>query len=222
MCGRMNVSDSAFVKELMRVLGMPVYPQASSNIGPGSSTDIVIQDHAGRQLHEAVWSLLIEPKKDRPGYRPSPKWHTFNAKSTRLESSRLWSSAFKSHRAIIPASCFFEWKDKVCYAIEPLHSAIAFAGLYRSWQFDNELVHSFSVITLPVQTAFRHIHELSYPLMLQPNDHDLWLDPDFKDVDAFHDLLNSGIRAEITATPVDSPTGMNVIGERELISAKAA
>jgi putative SOS response-associated peptidase YedK len=218
----MNVSDSPFVIELMKILGIPVYPRVRSNIGPGSSTDIVIEDHDGRQLHEAIWSLLIEPKKDKPGYRPNPKWHTFNSKSTRLDSSPLWASAFKSHRAIIPASCFFEWKDKVCYAIEPVDGAIALAGLYRSWQFGDEAVHSFSVITLPTQAAFRHIHEKSYPLMLQKDDFDLWLDPGFKDVDAFHDLLKSGIRAEVTATPVDSPKTMTVTGESELISAIAA
>ncbi len=222
MCGRMNVSDSPFVKELMKTLGMSMYPRMKSNIGPGSSTDIVIEDDDGRHLHEAIWSLLIEPKKNKPGYRPDPKWHTFNSKTSRLDSSRLWSSAFKSHRAIIPASCFFEWKNKVCYAIEPVDSAIAFAGLYRSWQFAEENVYSFSVITLPRQTAFSHIHEKSYPLMLEENDYDLWLDPDFKQVDAFHDLLNSGIRTEITATPIDSPNTMTVIGESELLSAKAA
>jgi putative SOS response-associated peptidase YedK len=222
MCGRMNVSDSPFVKELMNSLGMSIYPRARRNIRPGSNTDIIIQQDDERRLLEAIWSLLIEPKKDKPGFRPNPKWHTFNSKSTRLNSSRLWSSAFKSHRAIIPASCFFEWKDKVCYAIEPVDSAIAFAGLYRSWQFADESVHSFSVITLPAQKAFSHIHEKSYPLMLEPNDYDLWLDPNFKEVDAFHDLLDSGIRTEITVTPVDSPGEMEVIGESELITAKTA
>ncbi|MFT5349830.1 MAG: putative SOS response-associated peptidase YedK [Planctomycetota bacterium] len=222
MCGRMNVSDSPFVIELMKLLGMPVYPRVRSNIGPGSTTDIVIEDGDGRQLHEAIWSLLIEPKKDKPGYRPNPKWHTFNSKSTRLDNSPLWSSAFKSHRAIIPASCFFEWKDKVCYAIEPVGSAIAFAGLYRRWQFADEVVHSFSVITLPTQAAFSHIHERSYPLMLKANEYDQWLDPNFNEVNAFHDLLKSGIRTEIMATPIDSPKTMKAIGESELIVAKAA
>ena len=222
MCGRMNVSDSPLVQELMKTLGMSMYPKAKSNIGPGRSTDILIEDKDGRHLHEAIWSLLIEAKKNKPGYRPNPKWHTFNSKSTRLDSSRLWSSAFKSHRAIIPASCFFEWKNKVCYAIEPVNEAIAFAGLYRSWQFEDELIYSFSVVTLPQQTAFSHIHEKSYPLMLRQEDYDLWLDPGFKDVDAFQELLNSGIRRDISATPIDSPKTMTAIGEMELISAKAA
>jgi len=221
MCGRMNVSDSPFVKELMKTLGMSVYPRARRNIRPGSSADIVIQQNGERQLQEAIWSLLIEAKKDRPGFRPNPKWHTFNSRSTRLGSSRLWSSAFKSHRAIIPASCFFEWKDKVCYAIEPIDAAIAFAGLYRRWQFGEENVYSFSVITLPMQAGFRHIHEKSYPLMLNENDYALWLDPEFKQTDAFQDLLNSGIRKAISITPVDSPNGMQVIGEREIIAGKA-
>ncbi len=220
MCGRMNVSDSSFVKDLTRVLGMSVPPAARSNIGPGSTAEILIQKDGGRRLLEAVWSLLIEPKKDKPGFRPNPKWQTFNAKSTRLDSSRLWSSAYQSHRAIIPASCFFEWKDKVCYAIEAVNSAIAFAGLYRHWQFGDEGVYSFSLITLPTQAAFRHIHRKSYPLMLQPDDYDLWLDPDFDSVDALQYLLNSGMRTDILVSPVDSPKGMKTTGAGELIRVK--
>jgi putative SOS response-associated peptidase YedK len=222
MCGRMNVSDSPKVKELMKALGITALPQVRNNVGPGSSADIVIQQDDERQLIEAIWSLLIEPKKDKPGFRPSPKWHTFNSKSTRLTNSPLWASAFKSHRAIIPASCFFEWKDKICYTIEPVDSAIAFAGLYRNWKFDDENVHSFSVITLPGQSNFKHIHDKSYPLMLEAKDYEQWLDPKLKDANIFQYLLDSGIRKEISVTPVDSPKNMNKTGEKKLITAQAA
>jgi putative SOS response-associated peptidase YedK len=220
MCGRMNVSDSPFVKELMNALGMTALPQVRNNIGPGSQADIVIQQNDERQLIEALWSLLIEPKKDKPGYRPNPKWQTFNSKSSRLTSSPLWSSAFKSHRAIIPATCFFEWKDKVCYAIEPVDSAIAFAGLYRNWQFEDQSIYSFSVITLPGQANFKHIHEKSYPLMLKAKDYEQWLDPKLKDTNVFKALLDSGIRKEINVTPVDSPKNMSLIGEQQIVTAK--
>ncbi len=222
MCGRMNVSDSPFVRELMKTLGLAVFPQAKNNIAPGSSTAIVFEDAGERHMHEATWSLLIEPKKKGPGYRPNPKWKTFNARSTRLESSRLWSSAVKTQRAIIPASCFFEWKDKVCYAVGPAHSAIAFAGLYRRWQFADETVYSFTVITLPGQDNFRHIHELSYPLMLEQEDFERWLDPDIREVGALRDILDSGIRREVTVTPVESPTTMVVSGESTQVLPEAA
>ena len=222
MCGRMNVTDSPFVRELMQGLGMSVSPQSKRNIAPGSTTAILLQDAEGRKLKEAYWSLLIEAKPGKSGYRPNPKWATFNAKSTRLQSSRLWSSAFKSQRAIIPASCFFEWKDKVCHAIAPLDKAIAFAGLYRGWEFEGEVVYSFTVITLPKQAAFSHIHEKSYPLMLEEGEYERWLDPDFRNVEAFDDLLNSGIRRDISVIPVDSPNTMEVTGDTEIISRQVA
>lgn len=222
MCGRMNVTDSPFVRELMTKLGLNLSPRAKNNIAPGSTADIVVEDETGRQLREAYWSLLIEPKVKGQGYRPNPKWKTFNARSTRLSSSRLWSSAFRSHRAIIPASCFFEWKDGVCYAVGPETAGIAFGGLYRTWQYGDETVYSFTVITLPGQAGFRHIHAQSYPLMLEEEDYDRWLDPGFTQVEAFDGLLNSGIRRELRATPVDSPATMEVTGESELIVAGAA
>ncbi len=222
MCGRMNITDSPFVRELMKGLGMSTYPRAKNNIAPGSTAGILIESSEGRQLQQAYWSLLIEPKVNKPGYRPNPKWATFNSKSTRLQSSRLWSSAFKSQRAIIPASCFFEWKDKVCHAIAPLDKAIAFAGLYRTWEFAGETIYSFSVITLPGQAAFRHIHQKSYPLMLEEQEYDLWLDPNSKNPTSFQSLLDSGIRQDISVIPVDSPENMEVVGESEIISRQAA
>ncbi len=58
--------------------------------------------------------------------------------------------------------------------------------------------------------------------MLEESDYDLWLDPEYDKTDTFHELLNTGIRKEISVTPVDSPNNMKVIGEKELITAKAA
>lgn len=221
MCGRMNVSDSPFVQELMRSLGAPLYPQPRQNIAPGAMAEIVIEKEGKRQLQEALWSLLIETKPGAEGYRPNPRWRTFNAKSTRLNSSRLWSSAFRHQRAIIPASCFFEWKNKVCYAIEPLESAIAFAGLYRKWQFGQAEVYSFSLITLPGQSKFAHIHEKSYPLILKENEYESWLDSDNNDTEIFTEVLKAGLRGDIRVTPVSSPADMRSLGQGELIKAAA-
>ena len=91
------------------------------------------------------------------------------------------------------------------------------AGLYRSWQFGDESITSFSIITLPPQDAFVHIHKKSYPLMLQAEDFDRWLDPGCTKVDVFQELMQTGMRTEVTVTPVDSPSGMKATGESELI-----
>ena len=51
----------------------------------------------------------IAPRPEGHGYRPNPKFHTFNARSDRLTSSPLWKKVYPSHRCIVPVSAFHEW-----------------------------------------------------------------------------------------------------------------
>lgn len=108
MCGRYNVIDDPDVRRLMDILGIPLYPETRLNIAPGSKGQIVYETSTGRTLDDAYWSLLIERKPDGSGYRPSPKYSTFNARSQSLGTSPLWKKRFQSQRAIIPASGFHD------------------------------------------------------------------------------------------------------------------
>jgi putative SOS response-associated peptidase YedK len=68
---------------------------------------------------------LIEPRPTGAGYRPNPKFQTFNARSDRLTSSPLWKKAYPSKRCIMPVSAFHEWKGKQVYNIHPENEAAA-------------------------------------------------------------------------------------------------
>lgn len=133
MCGRYNVIDDPLVQDLLKILGIPIRVQTRLNIAPGAKGQIVYERSQGRVLNDAIWSLLIEPKPDGTGYRPSPKYSTFNARSGSLGTSPLWKNLFHSQRAIIPASGFHEWTGqkghKQCYNIHLVNSAMAFVGL---------------------------------------------------------------------------------------------
>lgn len=226
MCGRYNVVQDQFLQELMNQLGLPLLPEPRRNIAPGAHGQIVYQDRDSRRLEDAVWSLLIEPKPSGPGVRPNPKWQTFNAQSRRLNQSPLWKSRYRHKRAIVPASGFHEWMPveggKQVVNIHPVGAALALAGLYEHWEFDGESYLSFSVITLPPHPRFVHVHPKSIPLMLEPKDFDLWLDPDFDQVDAFADLMRPHIPRAISVTPVDSPVHLRPVGEPEVIDADEA
>jgi putative SOS response-associated peptidase YedK len=75
------------------------------------------------------------------------------------------------------------------------------------------------VITLPPHPRFSHIHPKSIPLMLRPNDFELWLDPNFQQVEAFYYLLKAHIRAPLVCEPVHSPTDLGLAGEPEVLTA---
>ncbi|MGF2688059.1 SOS response-associated peptidase [Marinobacter sp. DUT-3] len=223
MCGRYNVIDDPKVQYLLEILGIPIRAQTRLNIAPGAKGQIVYENNQGRTLEDAIWSLLIERKPDGTGYRPSPKYSTFNAQSGSLGSSPLWKKRFQSQRAIIPASGFHEWTGekgrKQCYNIHPLDSAIAFAGLYELWDFQGETVPSFTIVTLPPHPRFSHIHPKSIPLMLTPEDFDMWLDPYLTNIDPLQHLLKTQIRQPLAVEPIRTPADLEPVGQGEEIEA---
>lgn len=109
MCGRYNATDDLRVQGLLKTLGISDLVQTRLNIAPGAKGQIVYEASQGRVVEDAIWSLLIGPKPDSNGYRPSPKYSTFNARSASLGTSPLWKQRFRSQRAIVPASGFHEW-----------------------------------------------------------------------------------------------------------------
>lgn len=217
MCGRYNIMDSPVIRDLLDILGIQAAPEPRRNIAPGSFGQIVIERQGERVLQDALWSLLVEPKPNGAGYRPNPKFSTFNARSTRLSQSPLWKKRYPSQRCIVPASAFHEWAQGQPYNIYPQGSAVAMPGLWERWQFGSETVYSFATITLPPHPRFSHIHPRSIPLMLEAKDFDLWLDPDFHDVDAFADLMRTHIHAPLVCQPIRDPKTLEPVGEAEII-----
>ncbi|SOB74721.1 Putative SOS response-associated peptidase YedK [Marinobacter sp. LV10R510-11A] len=218
MCGRYNVTDSPEIRILMEQLGLPsITPRFQHNVPPGGTGEFVIQAADDRYLLPGIWSLLIEPRPEGHSYRPNPKFHTFNARSDRLTSSALWKKIYPSKRCIVPVSAFHEWQGKQVYNIHPQNEATALAGLWQSWHFGDEQVNSFTVITLPPHPRFSHIHAKSIPLMLRPDDFDLWLDPDFHQMDAFQSLMQTHIPAPLVCEPVHGPKDLKLTGKAELL-----
>lgn len=224
MCGRFNVIDDPWVQGLLEVLGIAGRMQTRLNIAPGAKGQIVYETRQGRTLEDAIWSLLIEPKPDGSGYRPSPKYSTFNARSGSLGTSPLWKKRFHSQRAIIPASGFHEWTGekgrKQCHNIRPVDNAIAFAGLYELWDFQGETVPSFTIVTLPPHPNFSHIHPKSIPLMLKREEFDLWLDPLLTNTDPLQHLLKTRINEALLVEPIKSPENLEKAGEGEIVKAE--
>lgn len=216
MCGRYNIIDNPGIRELVRLLGVPL-PEPRRNLAPGAMGQFVMENGSGRHLVEGYWSMLIEPKPAGGGYRPNPRYSTFNARADHLQQSRLWRKPYREQRCIVPMSGFHEWVNRVPYNIQPQTGAIAMAGLWQSHHFGDETVYSFATITLPPHPRFCHIHAKSLPLMLRPEDFDAWLDPDFHQVDAFQQLLRTHIPYSLICQPVNNPTQLQAVGEAELI-----
>ena len=226
MCGRFNITDDPLTKILSEQLGLFEQHQHilfSDDIAPASDISIVVEQQQQRQILNATWWLLLE--QTSTGYKANYKYASFNSRSDKLnQTNAIAYQPFRQSRCIIPASGFVEGQDKHYYQLTPQDNAIAFGGLYKSWQHPQtgEIVHSASIITLPGHPKFEHIHRKSLPLML-PLDNkpllDAWLDNDFQQVSSFDKYLQPVLHQNFTALPIDKPSKRNPIGLIEQIDA---
>ncbi|WP_338040785.1 SOS response-associated peptidase family protein [Marinobacter iranensis] len=78
------------------------------------------------------------------------------------------------------------------------------------------------IITLPSHPRFSHIHPKSIPLMLKPEDFDMWLDPHLTNTDPLQHLLKTSIREPLLVEPIKSPANLEKAEEGERIEADVA
>ena len=224
MCGRMNVNDNAYMQDLMAMIRLPENRvNISQDIAPAAKVSIIHQTPSARVISDAIWWLLLDKKTLKPNYR----YASFNSRYDKLNVPQSISyKPYRESRCIIPASGFVEGlgDKKNYFQIEPVKRAIAFGGLYKEWlnEQTGELVYSASIITLPPHPKLKHIHPKSTPLMLPyDNQHliDMWLNPDFKQADAFEDILNPTLHVAQRITPIDKPSKRFATGNSFIIEA---
>ena len=114
-----------------------------------------------------------------------------------------------SRRCLLPADGFFEWrrsgKEK-----QPFHfgmqddSLFAFAGLWDRWRDPaGAVIESCSILTTTPNSLLADVHD-RMPVILRPENYDLWLDPGFKDVKALAEVLAPFDAAQMRSFPVST------------------
>ncbi len=225
MCGRLNVTDNPLVIGLLEELGIPLWPNALRTgrfIRATNTISIVLEHNSQRRLQDAIWWLLLEPTD--AGFKPS-QYTSFNTRSDKLNTKgSAGYMAYRQQRCIIPASGFGETEvvdGKSVYHDFIGEKAIAFGGLYRTWlnKETGELTYSCSIITLPPHPKLMPYHSKAMPLMLPPEQLDLWLSPTQQDVSVFDDLLKPVLRQQLTGFQIDKPSHFQQIGQEFVLTA---
>ncbi len=192
MCGRFGLwaSPGQVADHFQLQSQLPLMPRY--NIAPSQEILAVGQDREGRRKAASLrWGLI-------------PKWATdtgmgyklINARAESVFSKPTFRSAAKKRRCLIPASCFFEWKPsgegpKQPYCILPRQSEVfAFAGLWETWEngATGQKIHSCSIVTTRANEAVQPLHE-RMPVLVAPENYDLWLDRNIQDLEAVKRLL---------------------------------
>jgi putative SOS response-associated peptidase YedK len=162
------------------------------NIAPTQQIPIVRQDNKQpkRTFGLVRWGLIPYWAKDR-----SIGAKTINAMSETAAEKPAFRDAMSRRRCLIPADAFYEWvrvgvKEKQPYSFGMLDDSVfAFAGLWDRWRDSaGEVLETCTILTTKPNSLVADVHG-RMPVMLRPEDYDLWLDPGITDAQRVVDCL---------------------------------
>jgi putative SOS response-associated peptidase YedK len=208
MCGRFTLRSEP--RTVAGLFDLPDVPDLAPryNVAPTQQVPTVRAslDRPGRELSMMRWGLV-------------PSWaadvsignRLINARGETVAEKPTFRSAFKRRRCLVPADGFYEWKATIGKKTkQPYHFTMkdgrpfAFAGLWESWQRDGEdEIESFTIVTTAANELLAEYHD-RMPVILHPDDYDLWLDPKVTDRDRLEPLLAPYPPDDMAATAVNT------------------
>lgn len=163
------------------------------NIAPTQPAAIIRQypEQPGRMLSLMRWGLIPSWAKDA-----SVGAKTINAMAESAAEKPAFREALRRRRCLVPADGFYEWQKLSTKEKQPFNfgmaddSLFAFAGLWESWRdpAGGRNVNSFTILTTTANTVVAGVHD-RMPVILRPEDYELWLDPGVTDPRGVADLL---------------------------------
>ncbi len=223
MCGRFALFS--LPSTLARRFGTDTIPgmEARYNIAPSQSIFIIRTEGDRRRFATAHWGLIPFWAKDaRIGYS------MINARAETVAEKPAFRTSFKQRRCLIPADGFYEWqalpgaKTKQPWFISLRNrEPMAFAGLWERWNSpEGRAVESCSIIVTAANNLMQPIHE-RMPVILAPDDWNIWLAPHLSNADRLLDLLQPYPDEEMTAWPVSTKVNSPKNDSEECIEASA-
>ncbi len=207
MCGRYTLRTPA--QDIADFFELDEVPDLAPrfNIAPTQAVAAVRRsaDSRGRHLALLHWGLI-------PSWADDPKigYSTINARAETVSSKPSFRSAFKKRRCLIAADGFYEWQktgDKNKKQPFLIHrrdaGPFALAGLWERWKRDELVIESCTIIVTEPNELVRPIHD-RMPVILSPQDFDLWLDPAVDDVGRLEALLRPAPAADLEAIAVST------------------
>ncbi len=195
MCGRFTLTTPAavwaalFELDSVPELGprfniAPTQPVAAVRSTAIPQTDAVRSgdtetgNGSGRELSLLRWGLIPHWAKD-----PDLKGRTLiNARSETVAEKPSFRDSFRFRRCLVAADGFYEWQPagarKQPFWIRLDSGApFAFAGLWDRWVGEDQTLESCTLLTTEANEALRPLHD-RMPVILDPGDHEAWIDPD--------------------------------------------
>jgi putative SOS response-associated peptidase YedK len=214
MCGRYTLRTplSVLAQQFLFELGdLPADLKLAPryNIAPTQTIAAVRQLEPGgpRRLALLHWGLIPSWAKDA-----KLAASTINARGETVAEKPAFRTAFARRRCLVLADGYFEWKA-VGKKKQPLwfrmqdERPFAFAGLWERWRGpagtpeDQPPLESCTIVTTAANALSANVHD-RMPVILDPADYGLWLDPAMTDKDRLQTLLQPYPAEAMKAEPV--------------------
>jgi putative SOS response-associated peptidase YedK len=191
-----TLSQLRFLYNLTNLLAPNI--QASWNVAPAQDVGVVVPEDSGRIYKTMRWGLVPRWAKDTKIGNLA-----INARLESASTRRMFRSAWKWRRCLIPASGYYEWREAAVphqkkpakrpfYVSRKDGDLLTFAGLWERWGSDNLL--TCSIITTHATDGIKGLHT-RMPVILPKDGFERWLSGSDPAVDP-------GIDRAVSITPV--------------------
>jgi putative SOS response-associated peptidase YedK len=163
------------------------------NIAPTQNNPVVVLNKKQeRIIYPMRWGLIPSWAKDETiGYK------MINARVETIAEKPSFKNVLHNRRCLVPADGYYEWQKTGKPGRKPPYRIVlksrelfAFAGLWDAWKNqDEETVCSYTIITTEADDLVGKIHP-RMPIILRPENEDIWLDPTLKDTEGLMRLLD--------------------------------
>lgn len=206
MCGRFTLNQTA--EALYQTFHVEKVPdlEPQYNIAPTQMVVTVLynQESNQREFQKLRWGLIPSWAKDS-----GMGAKLINARAETVAEKPAFRSAFKHRRCLVVADGFYEWqhqegKKQPYYFRFQEEKAFGFAGLWEQWLTPSgDHIASCTILTTRCNELLQPIHD-RMPVILQPQDYDVWLDPQVQTPEVLQQLLQPYPSEAMTAYPVST------------------
>ncbi|MGB8508153.1 MAG: SOS response-associated peptidase [Pyrinomonadaceae bacterium] len=204
MCGRFaQRTDPKRLAKEFKVAEVPA-AEPRYNIAPTQEVLAVHETPDGREMTFYKWGLVPSWAKDKlMGAR------LINARSETVAEKPAFRHAFKQRRCIILSDGFYEWQKREGMK-QPFffrmrdERPFGFAGLWERWEGEgDQVINSCAILTTEANEVLRPVHD-RMPVILHPDDYELWLGGDARELDLVKEMLRPYPSAEMIGYPVSA------------------
>ena len=206
MCGRYRLTRHREIVEQHFGVDIEGDMAPRYNIAPTQDVATIRQnrDTPERRFAWMKWGLIPYWAKDASvGYK------MINARAETAAEKPAFSEALKKRRCLVPADGFYEWqktgkvKQPFCIAMAD-DGLFAFAGLWDRWKnAEGKTIETCSILTTTPNRLLEGIHD-RMPVILRPEDYELWLDPGEQRVETVAELLKPFDSTRMKRYPVST------------------